>query len=274
MSRGGYLVIDIETIPDETLYAPPETPFGEEKPFPPIYAHQPVAIGALWLGADLSFRRVGIIGEDQGEAAQLAAFSNFVARERPTLVTWNGRGFDLPVIALRSLRHGIPMPWYYQRSDVRYRYSDEGHLDVADALSDRGATRMTSLDHAARLIGLPGKMGVDGSQVDGLYRAGRLLEIRHYCMTDVIQTAFVLLRYFLLTGLHAPPVALGAVQGLLEALEEDGRFAELLDQVDRPRLLLSPTQVPPAPEPLPDPETPPAEPPVDTENPEPPASIP
>ena len=60
------------------------------------------------------------------------------------------------------------------------------------ALADRGAARMTSLDNAARLIGLPGKMGVDGSQVEGLHRAGRLEEIRHYCLTDVIQTAFVL----------------------------------------------------------------------------------
>ena len=238
MARGGYLVIDIETVPDRSLYTPPETPFGEEKPFPPIYAHQPVAIGALWLGADLSFRRLGILGESLDEAAQLQAFSGFIARDRPTLVTWNGRSFDLPVLMLRALRHGVPMAWYYRRFEVRYRYSDEGHLDLADALSDRGAARMTSLDHAARLIGMPGKMGVDGSQVDGLYRAGRHAEIRHYCLTDVIQTAFVLLRYFLLTGLHSRPVVLGAVAGLLAALEEDGRFGELLEQVDRPLLLL------------------------------------
>jgi len=238
MKRGGYLVVDLETVPDGTLYTPPETRPGEEKPFPPIYAHQPVAIGALWLAPDLSFKRIGIIGEQQDEAGQLEAFSEFIERESPTLVTWNGRGFDLPVLVLRSLRHGVSMGWYYRRSDVRYRYSDEGHLDLGDALSDRGASRMTSLDNAARLIGLPGKMGVDGSQVDGLYRAGRLVEIRHYCMTDVIQTGFVLLRYLLLTGRETREQVIPAIRGLLAALEEDGRFGELLTGVDRRRLLL------------------------------------
>jgi predicted PolB exonuclease-like 3'-5' exonuclease len=234
--------MDIETVPDDTLYAAPDTPPGQEKPFPPIFAHRPVAIGVLWLGPDLSFERLGIIGEGQDEAGQLQAFSEFMAREAPTLVTWNGRSFDLPVIILRSLMHGVPMGWYYQRRDVRYRFSDDGHLDLGDALADRGAAKMTSLDNAARLIGLPGKMGVDGSQVEGLHRAGRLEEIRHYCLTDVVQTTFVLLRYLLLTGRKDMPTVVGAISALLEALDSDGRFGELLESTDRERLLLAQPQ--------------------------------
>jgi len=237
MRRGGFLTMDIETVPDDSLYAAPDTPPGQEKPFPPIFAHRPVAIGVLWLGPDLHFERLGIIGEGQDEAGQLKAFSDFMARETPTLVTWNGRGFDLPVIILRSLRNAIPMGWYYQRRDVRYRYSDDGHLDLGDALADRGAAKMTSLDNAARLIGLPGKMGVDGSQVEGLHRAGRIDEIRHYCLTDVVQTTFVLLRYLLLTGRQERPAVAGAISDLLEALESDGRFGEILDGTDRDRLV-------------------------------------
>lgn len=237
MRQVSLLTMDIETVPDESLYKAPDTPPGQEKPFPPIFAHRPVAIGVLWLGHDLTFKRLGIIGEGQDEEGQLRAFSEFMAREVPTLVTWNGRGFDLPVILLRSLRHCVPMGWYYQRRDVRYRYSDEGHLDLGDALADRGAARMTSLDNAARLIGLPGKMGVDGSQVEGLHRAGRLEEIRQYCLTDVVQTTFVLLRYLLLTGREPPPAVATAISGLLEALEDDGRFGELLEGTDRDRLL-------------------------------------
>ena len=229
--------MDIETVPDEALYTAPDMPPGQEKPFPPIFAHRPVAIGVLWLGMDLQFERLGIIGEGQDEAGQLQAFSDFMAREAPTLVTWNGRGFDLPVIILRSLRHAVPMDWYYQRRDVRYRYSDDGHLDVGDALADRGAARMTSLDNAARLIGLPGKMGVDGSQVEGLHKAGRIEEIRHYCLTDVIQTTFVLLRYLLLTGREKPEAVASAIKGLLEALTSDGRFGEFLEGTDRERLI-------------------------------------
>lgn len=238
MKRGGYLVMDIETVPDEELYQAPEIPFGAEKPFPPIHAHRPVAIGALWLGPDLSFIRIGIIGEREDEAGQLAAFSDFVEREAPTLVTWNGRGFDLPVIVMRSLHHGVPMGWYYQRSNLRYRFSDDGHLDLADALSDRGAVRMTGLDVAARLIGLPGKMGVDGSQVEGYFKTGRLEEIRHYCLTDVIQTACLLLRYLLLAERASRDSVLVGLAGLLSALEADGRFGPFLEAVDRRRLLL------------------------------------
>src|SRR6266571_4794463 len=68
----------------------------------------------------------------------------------------------LPVLALRSLRHGVAMSWYYQ-GRVRHRYTEEGHLDLCDMLSDHGAARQVSLDAVARLIGLPGKIGVDGS---------------------------------------------------------------------------------------------------------------
>lgn len=238
MKRGGYLVLDIETIPDPEHYSPPPTPMGEEKPFPPVHAHRPVAIGALWLTQDLGFIRLGIIGEKEEEAGQLAAFSDFVDREAPTLVTWNGRAFDLPVLVLRSLHHGVAMGWYYQRSNLRYRFSDEGHLDLADALSDRGATRMTSLDNAARLIGLPGKMGVDGSQVEGYFKAGRLEEIRHYCLTDVIQTTCLLCRYLHLAGREPKERVLAGLVGLLSALESDGRFGPLLQSIDRKRLLL------------------------------------
>lgn len=233
--------MDIETVPDPNLYQAPETPFGEEKPFPPLYAHQPVAIGVLWLTADLAFQRLGIIGDGQDEAGQLAALSEFVEREAPTLVTWNGRAFDLPVVVLRCLHHGIPLGWYYGRRDVRYRYTDEGHLDLGDALAERGAVKQTSLDIAARLIGLPGKMGVDGSQVEGLFRAGRLDAIKHYCLTDVAQTACLLLRYLLLAGRETPTNVVTALKGLLGALEEDGRFAELLDGTDREQLLLRST---------------------------------
>ena len=130
----------------------------------------------------------------------LGDFAEFMASRQPHLVTWNGRGFDLPVLTLRSLRHGLSWPWYYQERDYRYRYSEQGHLDLCDFLSDHGAARMTSLDGAARLIGLPGKDGVDGSQVEGLFHAGQIEALRRYCLHDVTQTAFLFLRYRLLVG--------------------------------------------------------------------------
>ncbi|HEY0711968.1 MAG TPA: 3'-5' exonuclease [Polyangia bacterium] len=194
------LVLDIETIPDRDFFNPPEPAPGAERPFPPLYACRPIVIGVMWLNEDLTLKRLGTIGEGKDEVGMLGDFAEFMDSRRPQLITWNGRGFDLPVLLLRSLAHGITWPWYYREKDYRYRYSEGGHLDLCDFLSDHGAARMTSLDGAARLIGLPGKEGVDGSQVEGLFRAGQLDALRRYCLSDVTQTAFVFLRSRLLVG--------------------------------------------------------------------------
>jgi predicted PolB exonuclease-like 3'-5' exonuclease len=260
--RPEYLVVDIETIPDGSRWARPELPHSVEPPFPPIWAHRVVVIGCLWLDSDYRLRRLGVVGEgleddaspDEGEARLLDAFSRFVGRQRTTLLTYNGRSFDLPVIALRSLCHGVPLPWYYQERGVRYRYSEEGHIDLCDWLADHGATRSGSLDAIARLCGLPGKVGVDGSQVEGLHRTGQLAAIQSYCLADVTQTAFVFLRFRLLQGQIGPEAYREAASALLAALESDGRVGNVLSQIDRERLLTArgpviPIQPEPGPEP-------------------------
>lgn len=236
MTPPSYLVLDIETVPDRDLWTPPETP--GEKSFPPLYACRPVVIGVMWLDEALGCKRIGTIGDGKDEAGMLADFADFMGKWKPHLVTWNGRSFDMPVLTLRALRHGIAFPWYYRERDYRYRYSDEGHLDLCDCLADHGAARMTSLGGAARLIGLPGKDGVDGSQVEGLYHAGQMEALRQYCLSDVAQTAFLLLRYRLLVG-HLDREAYGkAAEALFGSLEADGRFASIVASADRARLLL------------------------------------
>jgi len=167
-----YLVLDIETIPDPELYSPPEASTGVERPFPPLYACRPIVLGVMWFDEAFSIKRIGTIGEGKDEAGMMADFADFMTKFRPHVVTWNGRGFDLPVLALRGLRFGLDFNWYYRGEGYRYRFSEEGHLDLGDVLSDHGAARMTSLDGAARLIGLPGKDGVDGSQVEGCSTPG------------------------------------------------------------------------------------------------------
>jgi predicted PolB exonuclease-like 3'-5' exonuclease len=233
-----YLVLDIETVPDEAVYTPPEAAPGNERPFPPLYACKPVVIGVMWLDETLACKRMGTIGEGKDEAGMLADFAEFMTKWTPHLVTWNGRGFDLPVLLLRALHHGIAFPWYYRNSDYRYRYSEEGHLDLGDFLADHGAARMTSLHGAARLIGLPGKDGLDGSQVEGLYHAGQIEALRQYCLSDVAQTAFVFLRYRLLVGVIDRDTYRKAAAALLAAIEADGRLVRLATNVDRTRLLL------------------------------------
>lgn len=197
-----YLVVDIETIPDTQRWQRPE----EQQAFPPLWAHRVLTIGYLRLDAAYRPLAAGIVApagsDDARETALLAALGNTVGHA--TLVTYNGRSFDLPVIALRSLCHAVPMPWYYRHSTTRYRYSELGHLDVCDWLAEHGAVRAGSLDALARLIGLPGKVGVDGSQVEGLHAEGKIDEIERYCLTDVAQTALLFLRFRLLQGQLSP----------------------------------------------------------------------
>jgi hypothetical protein len=238
-SPGSTLILDIETIPDPDLYAPPPVAPGGDRPFPPLYACRPVVIGVIWLDEELHCKRIGVIGEGKSEAAMMVDFADFVAKFNPRIVTWNGRSFDLPVLALRALRHGVDFAWYYRGDGYRYRFSEEGHLDLGDLIADFGAARMTSLDAAARLCGLPGKVGVDGSQVEGLFHDGQMDALRRYCLSDVAQTAFVLFRYKLIAGDIDRDTYRKVAADLLATLETDGRFETLLGGTDRNRLLLS-----------------------------------
>lgn len=237
MPNDSYLVLDIETVPDRTLYQPPE-PSGDKPPFPPLYACRTVVIGVLWLGEDLQVKRLGTIGDGHDEAETLRVFSDFMTKHRPNLVTWNGRGFDLPVLALRAMGHGLCFPWYYRDKDMRFRFSETGHLDLCDQLSDHGAASRTSLAGAAKLIGLPGKDGVDGSQVEALFEAGQLEALKAYCLSDVVQTAFVFLRYRLLAGAIERDAYKAAARGLWSSVLADGRFSRLIENTDQARLLL------------------------------------
>lgn len=125
---------------------------------------------------------------------------------RPTLVTFNGRGYDVPVLELAAYRYGYSVPtWFnvdartYEQS--RNRYNSMAHLDLLDLLSNFGASRISGgLNLLANLIGKPGKTGIDGSQVQGLYEAGEVVAINDYCRCDVLDTYFVFLRTRVLLG--------------------------------------------------------------------------
>ena len=265
-----YLILDIETIPDLERWTRPDGPDGHAA-FPPTWAHRIIVVGCLWLDHGYTLKRFGVIGDkaagsdeplDHRERHLLEDFSRFVGRARPVLVTYNGRSFDLPVIVMRALCHAVAIPWYYRDRDFRYRYSEDGHLDLCDWLADHGAARASKLDAITRLIGLPGKVGIDGSQVEGLYRAGQLDAIQQYCLADVAQTALLFLRFRLLQGQIAPDVYRARAAALLDALTADGRVNDVVGQVDREHLLGGPLPSASPPLPAAPPETP-APPPAD-----------
>ncbi len=228
------IVFDLETIVDPELPLP-DLPEGG---FPPPVFHKIVVFGAMWLDDAFVPGRLGILGEERPENEALEDFVRLVGDKRPLLVTYNGRGFDLPVIAARCFRHGITFRQYYAQRDMRYRFSADGHLDVMDFLSDFGAARATKLDIMAKAMGLPGKVGIDGKDVGPMVHAGRIAEVRAYCLCDVVQTTGVFLRTQLLRGELELDGYRAAMRKLIEIMRSDERLAPVAAGLDERRLLL------------------------------------
>lgn len=176
-----------------------------KEPFAPLYAHRVIAIGWVWLELDAgqaALKGMGCVGTStfkDDEAALLTGWNDFVRREQPTVVSWRGRWFDVPVLGLRALRHGISQSW--ADDGYRKRYSDH-HVDLFDVLTEYGAVPQTGmkLSTMSEIMGLPGKTDVDGSKVNAMYQRGEIAKIEAYCASDAARTAFLLLRYRLMRG--------------------------------------------------------------------------
>lgn len=191
------LILDIET-ERHPLVPAPET---DEDRCPAAPNHRIVAAagivleprsrdGVNWYEA---IRAVTFGGEAEPDEKRIVEHVVRALEKADRVVTWNGQGFDARVIHAACLEHGIQCGWFSRR-DVNYRYSTEGHDDVMDRFSCYGAGRRAQQDAYARRIGLPGKMGVDGSQVGALAKAGKWSEIRAYNGQDVGQLGGVWLR--------------------------------------------------------------------------------
>jgi hypothetical protein len=216
-----YAVLDIETRIDKALvkavYASREAISEEEAYeraraelleqqghdfFPPPF-HVPIVILVGNVTSDWELTGVEEVGgEGASEETIVRAFWERVEQFRGTLVSFNGRNFDLPVLELQALRYGCQAPRYFnERYGHRHRYSEQGHYDLYDFLTNFGITRLRGGFHLlARLVGLPGKGEIAGSDVQGLWEAGRRRDIARYCRRDVIQTYFLFLRVELMRG--------------------------------------------------------------------------
>jgi predicted PolB exonuclease-like 3'-5' exonuclease len=243
--RGGLvgdqiLVVDIETVSDPDC-PPPEPKGGAKDAMPPIPHNRIIAIGAAWI-VGATVRKIGIVGRGLDEAAQLRAFVEIFEEAPPKVVGWNTRGFDMPVIAHRCLRHGIPWPWYYQDvrgGSPRYRYGDGPQLDLMDVLSDHGASRRSSLDSAARLMGLPGKLGTSGASVAQMWADEQDEQIYDYCCQDVAQTTALAFRFQLLAGkLQAGEYRQAMKSWEAACLRAGAGPSEVIATMDRARVML------------------------------------
>jgi hypothetical protein len=186
-----------EDVSEETAYE--QTRAGSD--FLPLAFHVPISIAVGDVNEERVLTGVEVLGQaSYSEAAIVCDFWARLERFDGTLVSFNGRRFDLPVLELAALRHGCVIPRYFDRG-YRYRYTDEAHYDLYDFLTNWGAYSVRGGIHLlAQLVGLPGKREVDGAAVQALWEGGRLAEIHAYCRRDVIQTYFLFLRLELMRG--------------------------------------------------------------------------
>ncbi len=176
---------------------------GTKNDFFPIAFHVPISIAVGSVDRDRILTAVETLCErDYSEERLVREFWRRVEQFSGTLVSFNGRRFDLPVLELQALRYGCQAKRYFNDPrGHRYRYSTERHYDLYDFLTNQGMYSIRGgFDTACRLVGLPGKQEIDGSLVQSLWEAGRLDAIHRYCRQDVIQTYFLFLRLELLRG--------------------------------------------------------------------------
>lgn len=170
--------------------------------FFPVTYHVPISVALVEAGDDGAVTAREVLGADRlGEAGLAAAVWARLEAWAGTLVSFNGRGFDLPVLELAALRHGCAAPRYFggERQGLRQRFGR--HLDLLDWLSNGGAVRLRGgFDLVAKVAGLPGKGAVSGADVQRLWERGQWDEIHRYCADDAWQTYLLFLRVEVLRG--------------------------------------------------------------------------
>jgi predicted PolB exonuclease-like 3'-5' exonuclease len=223
------LVFDIETIPDvaglrrlhgleaalsdaevaELAFQQRRAQVGHD--FMPLHLQQVVSISCV-LRMGERFSVWSLCAPALSEAEIIQRFFDGIEKFTPRIVSWNGGGFDLPVLHYRGLIHGVAAPRYWDMGDGDYADSRDfkwnnyisryhtRHLDLMDLLALYQPRANAPLDELAKLMGFPGKLGMDGGKVWEAWQAGAANDIRNYCETDVVNTYLVFNRFCLLRG--------------------------------------------------------------------------
>ena len=220
------LVFDIESIPDveglRALRGVPATDTDEQvyatwlaerkekgqSDFTPLHLQRVLVISCVFRNAE-GLRIHSFVDRDGlSEGKVVQTFFHAVEKHTPQLVSWNGSGFDLPVLHYRGLRHGVEASRYWDlgEDDREFKWNNYisryhmRHLDLMDLLAMYSPKNNAPLDAMAKLCGFPGKLGMDGSQVYSQYLAGHTEDIRRYCETDVMNTYLVYCRFQKMRG--------------------------------------------------------------------------
>lgn len=232
------LALDIETVPDASL-VPSDWPADA---FPKIVWHQVVAISFVEARVEageagegfriLTCRSGGTAASSELEL--LRGFWAFFEERMPRVVTWNGRSFDMAVLRMRAMIHGIDVSVWDRSGDkwsgYRHRYSPEWHTDVMDQLCDYGASQKSSLQDVSVALGFPGKIGGSGASVAAMVQRGEIERVRAYCECDAMLTYGCYLHWASSTGLITAGRLADGLADMASFLQDADRahFAEFL----------------------------------------------
>ena len=234
--RDRLLCLDTESITDPDL-PPTDDPADD---FPAAQRHQPVAISFVEAriergpGGERYIVEHCRSGGDPGDSEErlLKGFWRFFAAAMPRLVTWNGRGFVMPVLRQRAMVYGIPAAIWFQAGDkwnnYGQRYAADWHCDLMEALSDYGASPRVRLQDMAEAIGLPGKIAGQGAEVADMVMRGDIAAVRRCCETDALNIFGLYVRWALLSGRTDAAGHNASIDSLVACLERE--------RADRPHL--------------------------------------
>ena len=241
------LVFDIESVPDyesgrkihklsddlsdkDVVKAMQHLQFQKSgSEFMPLHLQKIVAISVVFEKHD-QLKVWSLGNKDSNEKEIIQRFFEGIEQHTPILVSWNGGGFDLPVLNYRSLMHGVQAPRYWETGDddSSFRYNNYisrfhwRHTDLMDVLANYQPRAGAKLDQVATMLGFPGKFGMDGSLVWEKFQQGAIEEIRNYCETDVLNTYLVYLQFEMIRGRCSRGLLVQKIERVKDLLRESG----------------------------------------------------
>ncbi len=208
--------------------------------FLPICYHQVVSIAAVFCDEFGHFIKVGNFpacgdSKEEREESLLSGFLNYLNKNQPKLISFNGRGFDIPMLLLRSMKYALNAAAYFEENNLQFnktkwenyrqRYAERFHTDLLESLGNYGVARNLKLDVLAKLVGFPGKYDMSGDAVLTLYYAKEQERIDSYCQSDVLNTYGLYLRYELLKGNLNVEDYCAILEGWREKLPKDKDYS-------------------------------------------------
>lgn len=177
--------------------------------FLPVCFHKVVCISAVMADKFGKFLRVSTM-EGENERQKITKFIDFINKYSPKLISFNGRGFDLPMLMIRAMKYNISATAYFDTNDkangkdkwknYRTRFDGTFHLDLLEHISDFKSVGGLKLDYLCSTLNLPGKYDVHGDAVLDMFYNSKLDKINEYCESDTLNTYWLFLKYELLKG--------------------------------------------------------------------------